>query len=111
MFGYVFSSNNFALKGKRKTITANDVLNALEDMEFDQFVDPLKECLAGKMRRGARPRNLASWVSDPVRVRHEKSGLCGLRQGQMQTGQYNHRSRLALWIFGIKKMDCSIRER
>ena len=44
----IFSSNNFALKGKRKTITATDVLSALEDMEFDQFVDPLKECLAGK---------------------------------------------------------------
>lgn len=38
-------SNNFALKAKRKTITAKDVLDALEDMEFDQFVDPLKQCL------------------------------------------------------------------
>ena len=36
------------MKGKRKTITAQDVLSALEDMEFDQFVDPLKECLAGR---------------------------------------------------------------
>ena len=45
---FCFSSNNFALKGKRKTITAQDVLSALEDMEFDQFVDPLKECLAGR---------------------------------------------------------------
>lgn len=43
-------SNNFALKGKRKTITAPDVLSALEDMEFDQFVDPLKECLAAYKR-------------------------------------------------------------
>lgn len=43
-------SNNFALKGKRKTISANDVLSALEDMEFDQFVDPLKECLAAYKR-------------------------------------------------------------
>ena len=25
------------------------MLNALEDMEFDQFVDPLKECLAGNI--------------------------------------------------------------
>jgi len=35
------------LKAKRKTITAKDVLEALEDMEFDQFVEPLKECLDG----------------------------------------------------------------
>ncbi|ESP00265.1 hypothetical protein LOTGIDRAFT_238643 [Lottia gigantea] len=38
-------SNNFALKGKRKTINATDVISAMEDMEFEQFVDPLKECL------------------------------------------------------------------
>ncbi|GFN75448.1 DNA polymerase epsilon subunit 3 [Plakobranchus ocellatus] len=37
-------SNNFALKGKRKTIGAQDVLNAMEDMEFEQFVEPLQQC-------------------------------------------------------------------
>jgi len=38
-------SNNFALKGKRKTINAQDVISAMEDMEFEQFSDPLKRCL------------------------------------------------------------------
>ncbi|KAK3579929.1 hypothetical protein CHS0354_014040 [Potamilus streckersoni] len=38
-------SNNFAMKGKRKTIAAQDVITAMEDMEFDQFVEPLKNCL------------------------------------------------------------------
>ncbi|GAB1606476.1 DNA polymerase epsilon subunit 3-like isoform X1 [Argonauta hians] len=38
-------SNNFALRSKRKTITAQDVLSAMQDMEFDQFLDPLKMCL------------------------------------------------------------------
>ncbi|KAH9507389.1 DNA polymerase epsilon subunit 3 [Bulinus truncatus] len=37
-------SNNFALKNKRKTITAQDVLNAMEDMEFEQFIEPLQQC-------------------------------------------------------------------
>ncbi|XP_041369218.1 DNA polymerase epsilon subunit 3-like [Gigantopelta aegis] len=38
-------SNNFAMKGKRKTISAQDVISAMEDMEFEQFCDPLKTCL------------------------------------------------------------------
>lgn len=42
------SANNFALKAKRKTLSANDVLSALEDMEFEHFVPELKECLEGK---------------------------------------------------------------
>lgn len=42
------SANNFALKGKRKTLAANDVFSALEDMEFQHFIPELKECLEGK---------------------------------------------------------------
>ncbi|XP_060079076.1 DNA polymerase epsilon subunit 3-like [Ylistrum balloti] len=38
-------SNNFALKGKRKTITAQDVMSAMDDMEFEHFVEPLQHCL------------------------------------------------------------------
>ncbi|RUS87209.1 hypothetical protein EGW08_005049 [Elysia chlorotica] len=37
-------SNNFAVKGKRKTINAQDVLCAMEDMEFEQFIEPLQQC-------------------------------------------------------------------
>lgn len=38
-------SNNFALKAKRKTINAQDVIASMEDMEFEHFQDPLKQCL------------------------------------------------------------------
>ena len=41
------SSNNFALQAKRKTLAASDVLSALNDMEFDQFVPELKSFLEG----------------------------------------------------------------
>ena len=47
-FFFIFSANNFALKGKRKTLSATDVLSALEDMEFEHFVPELKECLEGE---------------------------------------------------------------
>lgn len=42
------SANNYAQKNKRKTLTAPDVFEALEEMEFEQFVKPLKESLACK---------------------------------------------------------------
>lgn len=42
-----FSANNFALKSNRKTLSAGDVFSALEDMEFQEFVPELKECLEG----------------------------------------------------------------
>ncbi|KAM9594660.1 DNA polymerase epsilon subunit 3 [Haliaeetus albicilla] len=38
-------ANNFAMKGKRKTLNASDVLSAMEEMEFQRFVAPLKESL------------------------------------------------------------------
>lgn len=38
-------ANNFALKNKRKTLSAGDVFSALQDMEFEEFVPELKDCL------------------------------------------------------------------
>ncbi|XP_036613801.1 DNA polymerase epsilon subunit 3-like [Trichosurus vulpecula] len=38
-------ANNFAMKGKRKTLNAADVLSAMEEMEFQRFISPLKEAL------------------------------------------------------------------
>ncbi|XP_053328450.1 DNA polymerase epsilon subunit 3 [Spea bombifrons] len=43
-------ANNFAMKGKRKTLNASDVLAAMEEMEFNRFVDPLKESLEAYRR-------------------------------------------------------------
>lgn len=42
---FYWSANNFAQKQKRKTLTAPDVFEALEEMEFEQFIKPLKESL------------------------------------------------------------------
>ncbi|XP_043913825.1 DNA polymerase epsilon subunit 3 [Protopterus annectens] len=43
-------ANNFAMKGKRKTLNAGDVLAAMEEMEFQRFVNPLKEALEAYRR-------------------------------------------------------------
>ena len=38
-------ANNHALESKRKTLTGKDVMDALEEMEFPQFIEPLKKSL------------------------------------------------------------------
>lgn len=43
-------ANNHALKGKRKTLTGQDVLDALEEMEFEHFIPQLEKCLAAYRR-------------------------------------------------------------
>jgi len=47
MWNYVDSANNFAMQHKRKTISGQDVLDAMKEMEFERFVDPLKRSLEG----------------------------------------------------------------
>uniref|UniRef100_A0A8D3EBL4 DNA polymerase epsilon subunit 3 n=1 Tax=Scophthalmus maximus TaxID=52904 RepID=A0A8D3EBL4_SCOMX len=38
-------ANNFAMKAKRKTLNAGDVMSAMEEMEFERFLEPLREAL------------------------------------------------------------------
>ena len=35
------------MESKRKTLTGKDVMDALEEMEFPQFIEPLKKSLEG----------------------------------------------------------------
>eukprot|EP00731_Ephydatia_muelleri_P023810 Em0016g81a len=53
-------SNNFALKGKRKTLAAGDVFAALEDMEFQHFIPELKECLEAYKHEQKEKRDAAA---------------------------------------------------
>lgn len=36
------------MKAKRKTLNAGDVLAAMEEMEFERFLEPLREALEGQ---------------------------------------------------------------
>ena len=38
-------ANTIAQKNKRKTLTAPDVFTAMEEMEFETFLEPLKDSL------------------------------------------------------------------
>ncbi|XP_052093598.1 DNA polymerase epsilon subunit 3-like [Mytilus californianus] len=53
-------ANNLALKGKRKTISATDVISSMEDMEFDQFVEPLKQVLEEYRKEQKTKKDAAS---------------------------------------------------
>lgn len=37
------------MKAKRKTLNAGDVMAAMEEMEFERFLQPLREALEGKL--------------------------------------------------------------
>lgn len=39
------------MKAKRKTLNAGDVLAAMEEMEFERFLEPLREALEGQYIR------------------------------------------------------------
>ncbi|CAG2059093.1 unnamed protein product [Timema podura] len=41
------AANGIAMKNNRKTLGANDVFQALEETEFDSFIEPLKEAFEG----------------------------------------------------------------
>ncbi|AWP01072.1 putative DNA polymerase epsilon subunit 3-like [Scophthalmus maximus] len=43
-------ANNFAMKAKRKTLNAGDVMSAMEEMEFERFLEPLREALEDDIR-------------------------------------------------------------
>uniref|UniRef100_A0A8B9KE19 DNA polymerase epsilon subunit 3 n=1 Tax=Astyanax mexicanus TaxID=7994 RepID=A0A8B9KE19_ASTMX len=40
-------ANSFAMKAKRKTLNAGDVMSAMEEMEFERFLPPLRDALEG----------------------------------------------------------------
>lgn len=40
-------SSQIAQKSNRKTLLGQDVTDALENLEFEELVEPLKQCLAG----------------------------------------------------------------
>lgn len=45
------SSNNVAFKSKRKTISGDDVFQAVIDTEFEMFEEPLKEAFEGWFKK------------------------------------------------------------
>ena len=44
---FLCSANEIAIQNKRKTLAAADVMAALEDMDFIEFVEPLRQNLEG----------------------------------------------------------------
>lgn len=43
------TANSLAQANRKKTLTGQDVLDAMKEMEFEQFVEPLRESLESKL--------------------------------------------------------------
>ena len=56
-------SNSIAGKANRKTIQGQDVVAAMEDMEFDKFIKPLETSLQGKYMYIYREWDLSIFMS------------------------------------------------
>mmetsp|Transcript_7919 Transcript_7919/g.9089 ORF Transcript_7919/g.9089 Transcript_7919/m.9089 type:complete len:134 (+) Transcript_7919:164-565(+) len=39
-------ANDFCKENRRQTLSASDVIDALKEIDFDEFVEPLEKCLA-----------------------------------------------------------------
>ncbi|CAG5849550.1 unnamed protein product [Menidia menidia] len=65
-------ANNFAMKAKRKTLNAGDVLAAMEEMEFERFLEPLREAL-DVYKKGQKGKKDVS--EQKCRDKEKKAGL------------------------------------
>ena len=72
-------ANNFAMKGKCKTLNASNVLFAMEEMELQRFVTPLKEALEAYKREQKRQEGSFRAKEEGQR---QKNGFGRARQGQ-----------------------------
>ena len=61
------TANEVCHESKRLTINAEDVLKAIEDAEFHEFLEPLREALAGALA-GGFGRALAGSVAGALRL-------------------------------------------
>lgn len=63
------TANEVCHESKRLTISASDVLQALEEVDFPEYVQPLKEALAGAPRSVLQPSRRAQSSAQPTRRR------------------------------------------
>merc|ERR1712025_949566 len=64
-------ANNVAMQSKRKTIAGNDVIKAMEEMEFDRFVEPLQNALAA-WKNEQKGKKAASEAKKAAKVKEEE---------------------------------------
>jgi len=60
-------ANDLAKESKRTTVTAQDVINALKELEFDEFVPSIEACLAA-YRESEKARTIEAAAKKAVRV-------------------------------------------
>lgn len=79
------------MKAKRKTLNAGDVLAAMEEMEFERFLEPLRDALEGKDTSTLRPpasrRVLSALIQTvPTRMMHQNTEIQIQQKNDSNTG-------------------------
>ena len=80
------TANDICKEKKRQTISADDVLQALQDLEFPEMVEPLKEALEGKQTN----RRCRGWNSKPAKGCLTKHVWCRFCVNLRITNAYIH---------------------
>ncbi|CAG9854750.1 unnamed protein product [Phyllotreta striolata] len=73
---YVTSqASNEAQKGNRKTLTPKDVMTALTELEFENFIEPLEEALIeyknSRSKKGKGKKSIEGNDTDDIDDQHE----------------------------------------
>lgn len=78
-----FSANEYCKEGKRQTLSARDVFDALRAVEFVDFIEPLEKCLEElRQDAGAKKRAKRAGMTDVKAVASSSNG-----QQQQDTAQ------------------------
>ena len=66
-----YCSTDFCKQHHRSTISSNDVFDALNELEFDEYTEPLKECLQ-HFRKNGQAKKEEKKKRDAVREEERK---------------------------------------
>lgn len=92
------SANDICKESKRQTINAEDVFKALEDIEFSEFIEPLKAALEGQFLFTA-PKFFDCSVFFLMKLNAFHRRL---------HGPFIHRCLQSLVNFAIRFLDCCV---
>ncbi|XP_021278451.1 DNA polymerase epsilon subunit 3 [Herrania umbratica] len=89
------TANDICKESRRQTINAEDVFKALEEIEFSEFVKPLKASLAEFRRKNAGKKGAATKEKEVKKKRkvEEPSGKSGSKSKQNKGEDDNEEER------------------
>ncbi|XP_010557419.1 PREDICTED: DNA polymerase epsilon subunit 3 [Tarenaya hassleriana] len=79
------TANDLCKESKRQTMNANDVLKALEEIDFPEFVEPLKTSLEEFKQKNAGKKSGGGGGSKPKETKKRKQEESSLQNGRRKS--------------------------